>query len=147
MKTLVITTIVSIIFFIAGFYISKRITEEPIEHIIKVPVNEFGRNVSYYAPVEYHLYMHNWVLNEYLKFNDSLFNKGLNEGFYLDISINKKGSNALIKKEGNYYECIVYGQERKEYSFNDFYLMTPDTIYRLTLTPLKFQFDTIRPIK
>ncbi len=147
MKKLIVFTGCSIFCFLIGFYTSEFFLKKNKIEKIQIPVNEYGYNTSLFCPIEYHVFMRNWTMKEYLRFRDSLFFNALSNDFYLDISIAKKGSNSLLKKEGNYYECVVFSKERKKYSFDDFYLITPDTIYRIILKPLRFQFDTIRPIR
>ncbi len=144
MRKLIVFTVICIFCFTTGFYTSDFFFKKSKIEKIRIPVNENGYNTSLFCPIEYHVFIRNWAMKEYLRFKDSLFFNALSNDFYLDISIAKKGSNSLLKKDGSYYECVVYSKERKKYSFDDFYLVTPDTIYRVILKPLEFEFDTIR---
>lgn len=144
MKTITKSIIGACVFFMLGFYVSVLLNNKDAGSVIKVQEDGYGISYCINNPIEYNVYMHNWAMKEYLKSSDSLFFQTLPKYFYLNRSDDKKGLNVLIKKDGSYYECVVFRQERRGYDFDNFYMITPDTIYRITLKPLKFEFDTIR---
>jgi hypothetical protein len=147
MKTKIIATITASIFFTLGFFASNYFVKKDIEPVIKIPVDKEGYNHSIFGPEEYFVYLTNWMLKMRLERSDSIFYKALSKDFYLNRSWPVMGSISLIKKEEKYYECVISRKERKEYQFENFYLITPDTIYKLKPYPITFQFDTILDIK
>jgi hypothetical protein len=144
-----------VISFIAGYLLCNYYKVKKSPERIRIQVDESGINWNMFRPPEYNIFLKNKILAVYLNESDSFFYESVNKHFYLGgvlPAATTIGALKLIRKEGKYYECLVYKLEEAsdtivKYNFKNLYLIAPDSIYRLIPEPIVIELDTIRPIK
>ena len=140
-----------------GYLIRYTIEKTTVKqnNIFKTRVFEDGNNWSEECPKEFNAYKINRYVKFALNYSDSCFYTVVKDTFCYDgihgyntarLKLN------LIKKKGEYYELFAYKtplnpMENLKYKFDMFFILTPDTIYKLKAEPIIYRFDTIRPIK
>jgi hypothetical protein len=140
MKTIIYIIILCVLFFLLGFYYNEFQLVKRNNETVYLRVG----GVCGYSnmPIEYSIYAINLYNKKSLEYGDSLFYKSISDECWFGGRLISRCKNIVIRKDAKYYECIMFGENRNHYDFDNLFLATPDTVYRITVKPIKYVIDT-----